>query len=368
MSIVFSAATLFAFFVSANPVHAATLQGLGDIVLYDVSADGTTVVGTDYSQAVRWTRAGGLSNFDNLPGNLFPTHAGSVSANGTVVVGGGQTSSGQVAFYWTPGTGTIPLQNLIGGSEGIAAVAISANSSTIIGSWPSTSGREAFRSTAAEGIVALGDIPGGALSTFATAVSDDGVVIAGNRMTASVPPGNPSFDAVRWTGGIATAIIPRTGLAADGSSALAISGDGTTIVGEVHSATGPHAFRWTETGGLDVLIDDRYSSATAASHDGSVIVGAVNDEVFIWTEARGARRLADVLEHDYGLDLGDWHFLEAVGISADGKTIVGNGNNGAWIVNIPEPSALTLSLMGCPATCALVGARRVRKLRNQEAI
>ncbi|MFQ5806090.1 MAG: hypothetical protein ACE5I3_06545 [Phycisphaerae bacterium] len=63
------------------------------------------------------------------------------------------------------------------------------------------------------------------------------------------------------------------------------------------------------------------------------------------------RNLQDVLTDEYGLDLTGWRLSVAYGISADGLTIVGDGQNPngdteAWIAHIPEPAALWLLAFG----------------------
>ncbi len=77
--------------------------------------------------------------------------------------------------------------------------------------------------------------------------------------------------------------------------------------------------------------------AYAVSADGSVVVGTgeyASSRAFIWDQSHGMRNLKEVLENDYGLDLTGWTLTRATGISADGLTIVGYGNNGAWIAKI----------------------------------
>ena len=72
---------------------------------------------------------------------------------------------------------------------------------------------------------------------------------------------------------------------------------------------------------------------------------------FIWDSARGMRDVKALLEDDFGFDLTDWHLKEAVGVSYDGLTIIGNGINPAgqdeaWIAQVPEPGTLSLLMAG----------------------
>ena len=90
------------------------------------------------------------------------------------------------------------------------------------------------------------------------------------------------------------------------------------------------------------------STASAVSADGSVVVGrsvsASEYEPFIWDSTHGMREVDEVLTA-LGADLTGWTLESADGISADGLTIVGyginpDGNQEAWIANLPCSSDL----------------------------
>ena len=142
----------------------------------------------------------------------------------------------------------------------------------------------------------------------------------------------------------------------DGSAA-GVSGDGSVVVG----TSGHGASRWTDASGWVGLGElpggDLGSGAAAVSSDGSVIVGSVQPapnlvEAFYWTSSGGMKRLWDVLLAN-GVDpaADGWTSLAyARAISADGKTIVGeglrNGNQEGFVAVIPEPSSLALLGLG----------------------
>ena len=106
--------------------------------------------------------------------------------------------------------------------------------------------------------------------------------------------------------------------------------------------------------------------STAVSANGKTIVGTSvvetiidpvfgdvynGSEPFIWTAQQGMRKLSDVLISDLGLNLSGWRLRTATGISADGLTIVGMGldpsyRSGCWIVQLPEPTSISLMLIG----------------------
>jgi probable HAF family extracellular repeat protein len=322
----------------AFPAQAAFFQGLGFLPgsssffsdASGVSADGSVVVGggliraddvLDDSniEAFRWTQATGMVGLGFLPGGIFDRSAAvGVSADGSVVVGFGNSANSQEAFRWTETTGMVGLGDLLGGSFSSVARAVSANGSIIVGIGNSASGEEAFRWTQGTGMVGLGDLPGGSFASSASGVSADGSVVVGS----------------------------------------------SRIFGTSGNAFGIEAFRWTEGTGMVGLGDlpegSFFSIATGVSGDGSVVVGqgegANGFEAFIWNSSQGMRSLQEVLTNDYGLNLTDWTLSEATAISADGLSIVGfginpNGNGEAWIArldgqtnppnpSVPEPSSI----------------------------
>jgi len=182
------------------------------------------------------------------------------------------------------------------------------------------------------------------------------------------------------------------------SVGLAISADGTTVVGVSDSAQGSReAFRWSAADGLIGLGDLRdgflESRASDVSGDGSVVVGAsfvpqnvvANDvsadgsvivgdgvgaemrEAFIWDETHGMRTVQGRLENELGLDLSGWTLIDVQGISDDGRALTGTGINPsgryeAWYAVIPEPGTALLLGTGSVllSTGRSVSRRRVR--------
>ena len=95
--------------------------------------------------------------------------------------------------------------------------------------------------------------------------------------------------------------------------------------------------------GFDAFFQD-------VSADGSIVVGegdsGLDREAFIWDAENGMRSLKDILISDFSLDLAGWTLTMATGISADGSTIVGHGNNPAgsteaWIAIITKSAYFT---------------------------
>jgi uncharacterized membrane protein len=139
---------------------------------------------------------------------------------------------------------------------------------------------------------------------------------------------------------------------ADASSgAHAVSPDGGAIVGASDSRLGIQAFRWTESRDIEGLglLDGMWTQAHAVSEDGLRVVGTAYDEngepdtAFVWDAKRGMRSLHDELRM-LGVRMRGWKLTEAVDISYDGTTIVGNGINEAdeyraWIAVVLKPAA-----------------------------
>jgi probable HAF family extracellular repeat protein len=118
----------------------------------------------------------------DLSGGEFDSYATGISANGTVIAGGGMSDLGPEAFRWTAETGIAPLGDLPGGFFGSGASAISSDGATIVGysnSEISGGSIEAFRWTSQTGMQPLGDLAGGDFESDAIGVNGDGSLIVG---------------------------------------------------------------------------------------------------------------------------------------------------------------------------------------------
>jgi Predicted integral membrane proteins containing uncharacterized repeats len=124
---------------------------------FDISADGSVIVGDDREQAFRWTRPKKFERLGVLRGRTN-SRAITVSADGSVITGSSYNLPSwdqQEAFIWTPLGGMIPLGTLPNKASSFPN-AISADGSVIVG----TSGSSAFRWTAATGMRDIGHLDG----------------------------------------------------------------------------------------------------------------------------------------------------------------------------------------------------------------
>jgi probable HAF family extracellular repeat protein len=309
-----------------------------------LSDDGAVAVGSSNLEAVRWTESFGAEGLGDLPGGAFTSTASGVSADGSVVVGFGNVATGTLgnrAYRWTASTGMVPIGSLSGAGFS-SGVDVSDSGAVVVGNAISTSGTEAFRWTSASGMVGLGDLPGGAYFSTAGAVSGDGSVVVGQSEASG------GYLAYRWTaqsGMVGLGELPGGDVI---SRPNGVSSDGLVVVGESSSASGYEAFRWTEQTGMVGLGDlpggTFESRAEDISADGSIVVGVARGdqgaEAFVWDASNGMRPIADVLA-SAGLDISGWRLFGATGVSADGRTVVGDGldpsaNPSGWIATLPE--------------------------------
>jgi probable HAF family extracellular repeat protein len=254
---------------------------------HGVSADGSVVVGYDYSisgylegyyEAFRW-KAGVMTGLGALPGgSLFHSMAYDVSADGSVVVGESCSALGNEAFRWKAGVMT-GLGELTSGVHSMGR-GVSADGSVVVGFGGSSSGFEAFRWEAGV-MTGLGDLSGSYFWSEAYDVSADGSVVVGYAESTS------GHEAFRWEGGVMTGLgnPSHGGIGGIWSEAYGVSADGSVVVGKASSALGHEAFIWDVENGnrslKDVLVRDygldltgwTLFSARDISDDGLTFVG-----------------------------------------------------------------------------------------------
>ncbi|MFN0136589.1 MAG: hypothetical protein ACKVS9_10795 [Phycisphaerae bacterium] len=292
----------------------------------------------------------------DLPGGLQSSAAYGVSADGRTIGGGGFTPIGVEGIVWRDGVMT-GLGDLPGGQFGSFAQAVSADGRVIVGSASGVNHSEPV--VWRDRVIYPLPVPNG-LSGTADAVSDDGTVIVGgafmwvndSRVEFELPSGisGVTFNALSADGTTAVGAAYVSGVgtrafrlsetfemlddlsAPPESNAWGVSADGSRVVGYSYP-DGIAVFVpviWNGTELAEFRRDEipMATTAHAASADGGVIVGGGGNSAFVWTELDGARRIVDVLYQDFGIGIDDWDYLEtANSVSADGRTIVGVGQN-----------------------------------------
>jgi hypothetical protein len=280
----------------------------GQISAVGLSDDGQAAAGNFGSEIWRWTATGGLEFPPGLIGS-----AQAISPDGQSIVGESQNE----AFRWRPDTGRVGLGRLHANAR---TIAFGASNDSVVGASRGASA-QAFRWTEAEGLVAIG------VSGDAFDVSSDGSVIVGATST----------QAFRWMGPDEVETIGESG------SALGVSPDGSSVVGQKPNDLSFGAFYWTESVGVVTLDPDHqfFSSQASDVSDSGVVVGygigSSGLEAFRWTPETGLRTISSLLSQ-WGVASGRLH--QAVGVSADGRWVVGNGlgptgKGSAWLAEIP---------------------------------
>jgi uncharacterized membrane protein len=350
--------------------------GFGTSLAQDVSADGSVIVGTVYDPslrdflAFRWT----AGDIQTTP--FYKPYAASrprVSDDGSVVALSRKVGSGAEAIRWLA-DGTIePLGGF--GPATQYVFGIDADGSTVVGAnFPNDANTiSPVRWTASGGIDQIGDRFG-----FAHAVSGDGSLIAGSI-------GNGPYTGIIWPDGTPLGLPGAIntwpqGMSADGSL---IAGFSTFRAGL--SAMWDEAFIWTAATGSVNLGAGRHTVAWDVSPDGSVVVGGnfIGSEAgaFFWTSETGTVNIQSWLSQVSAADLDGWNLTHAMGVSADGQTIVGTGTHfgetEAWAItvprfkkftqgdiglsvhSVPEPSSVVLVIVAVACLLAVSRARNI---------
>jgi len=319
--------------------RAASLIGLGDFDggSYNsrglgVSPDASVVVGRGNSGsgnvAFRWTQARGLVQLPTTTGGIFPgqfNEAYAVSQNGGTVVGASRSFLGE-GVLWTQAGGTlvigctlpppndggcIPSTSTSPIPRTISATGVSADGSVVVGFGGSVPAEQGFRWDQRSG-----SFIGFAAQSEAFGISASGFAVVGWVTTTH---GREAFLWTQATGLQGLGDLPGGNFS---SQALDVSADGSAVVGVSRSGRGDEAFLWTQTSGMMPLGVD--TEAHGVSAQGVAVVG-VGDGAFYWTQTGGLEKLRDVLAMQ-GVDVSAWLSLDvAYDISPDGTAIVGYG-------------------------------------------
>jgi probable HAF family extracellular repeat protein len=239
-----------------------------------------------------------------------------LSGDGTTAVGGNVTASGWRPFYWTETGGFTTLD--IGTTATLALATRVSNDGTAIAGFASVSGvDQAFYWQAGDSEITLLGTLGGSYSNT-NAISGDGTTVVGQSTT-----GSSVAHGFVWQH--ATGMVD-VGVLAGGqtSNATHVSNDGSVVGVSSETATGWHAARWTAAGLEDLgTLGGTYSEIRAMDENGSVIVGistsdAGTNEAFRWEAGNGSAEGSMV-----SIQSSDFVASEANDVNADGTVVVG---------------------------------------------
>lgn len=305
-----------------NKSYANAVSDDGRIVVGDCYQYGDGAPGGGITLAFRWTPETGMLSLGDPPDGYGRAY--DVSADGSTIVG----SWGAWAYRWTEALGLQTVEPA--DSDGASAWSVSADGSTLVGTaWAYSTGGSSYGFIARS--VGRGDpelvplpAPDGCLPEGAIGISADGSIIAGES----------SCGVYRWSDARgAELLIP--GPPGTFEWVYAMSADGSVIVGESDAFGG--CFRWTASNGIAPIGPPPGACGidpSGLSGDGRVMVGHSNDgdcqgpflrRGVIWREGIGIEWLDDYLVRQ-GVDLVGWQVIgEVGGISDNGRFVVGSG-------------------------------------------
>jgi uncharacterized membrane protein len=326
----------------------ATFQTISDPVAgtwanYAISGDGTVIAANYGGEIYRWTTAGGFQDLG--PGDPNSSSIG-ISRDGSTIISGYIGSDGFSRPALWNASGLVDLGHprngctMIGNSWG-GGYGVSGNGTVAVGLAWTCKDAEGFEWTAKSGNHSLGH-PAGNHSSRASAISANAKTIVG-FWEDPTGPRRP----VRWVGGTHDLFLGGKTL----GEATAVNSAGTQIVGQTFNASGNGvAFFYSDKRGLQLIGTIKHTTtdqsfANGISDDGRV-VGWSGDqfgagiEAFSWTSYSGVKKLATVLRNLGANIPAGTTLTDAVSISADGSTMVGQYVNGQtfgnWIAHITK--------------------------------
>jgi uncharacterized membrane protein len=342
-----------------------------------------------------------------IPGRNTISHAFDVSADGSVVIGATYPNGVGVPFRWTADTGFVTLDPA-GIGAGYTAQAISPSGEYTVGQYSIPGGALGYVHRASDGAsFTVPDLPGGADNTFVGGVGDNGLVL-GSSAVGAQPNGQALRRAVQWTpgGGLVPLPLPNPGDELRSSTAGAVLSDGQIYmtvgderwlyapgINQFERITGPEFLRainsdatfmvgqatdfgtlsgeavyWTPDTGQVFLPQlpggtSGPGQAQAMSDDGSIIVGVQSITQVIWIDQGTPVPLVDYAA-SLGLDMDGWAFINVRQVSDDGSTIVGTARHVSWVGGRVEAFVLTIPAPSAAAVWALPLALAARRRRR----
>jgi uncharacterized membrane protein len=286
----------------------------------DISPDGAVVVGAS-NNGIAYKYVGGEAIYLGLLIGDGASVANGASADGKVIVGASRTDFNVVdstAVRWD-GFDIIPLRAAEGFTQ-CTATGVSADGRVIGG----TCTRDVYEVVRwVDGLFEPLGIAEGVESCSDVVVSNDGTTLAGR---CSIYPSNRGFV---WTQATGFKLLPT--LSTGSNCTLSdVSADGTAAVGDCISgiAGGGSGYLWTAAGGTKALLKQevvRNGSGVAISGNGLRVLGA-DSGTALWHDPQVASTSLRDLLPPGAPGLAELYLGIPIAMSADGKTIVGQGS------------------------------------------
>jgi probable HAF family extracellular repeat protein len=299
-----------------------------------LTSNGSVAVGYSISgqriQGFAWTQEQGRMDFGG-----YDTRAFGISSDGTSVVGSTSTEVTPSRPYRRVGPGPFEDLGLLPNYTRGRSSGVSGDGSIVVGtnergSMSSVDG-QAFRWTPQTGVVGLGYLRTQGTYSEALAISRDGTTIVGNSQ--SFGSGGP-FEAYYWREGIGMQALPGLPNApAVSTHAYATSADGRFVVGDALATLSTYrAIRWTTDGGmldLGTLSGYRVARAFGVSDDGRTVAGNLSSSstlpstAFVWTEGLGMELMSVFLARNGVVMPNGVIITQCNAVSGDGLTFAG---------------------------------------------
>ncbi|MCC6284906.1 MAG: hypothetical protein IT439_06320 [Phycisphaerales bacterium] len=355
---------------AAEPV---AFYGLGDLpggdfesVMRGMSRDGRTIVGSSKvpglvvsrTQAFRWSLDTGIQPLPYRTDSPSGTsRAVDVSDDSLEILG---YNDPRFAVKWAAGADR-PIDYPMPPGQFASPVAMSGDGRVAVGRLgPSLNFRPVRWNEDEQPLVMEGSS-----NAFVRGLSRDGSFAVGSDQFGTVS----DTHAVVWDAQGRMSRLPEADPSRS-SQAFNVSSDDAFIVG-TYSLPGGSGFNraavWSLDGSLPELLSGPAANSStwawAASNGATIVLGRdtslQGSSVVFWDGNRQYHELHSFLTAR-GIDLTGWRLTDAVGISADGRVIAGNGrnpdgHNEAWVAYIPTPGT-ALVLAAVPA----IAARRRR--------
>ena len=302
---------------------------LVDLLVYDLSPDGTVLVGDADSVAVIH-RDGELDELGSYLGDTRSVaYATSTGGEVTVGVSANEDAGTSRAVVWE--NGTIVELEAPPGFPVCTANSVALDGGVIVGDCSDAASANPRVVRWVDRQVEVIEPPSGASACSEGFTSADGQVVFGSCS------GSSDTQPMRWAEGDPLDAAVLLISSEDGCHFESSTADGLLGVGWCNPGGSTlDAFQWTDAG-FELIAGDTQTAVYDISADGEFIVGRMGDLAdgiwaALWDETRTPTWIEDVIAAEGVTPTGWTSFTSAENISADGNTIVGRGDLGTYVL------------------------------------